>query len=92
MSATPSKLAQLNIRASAEQKAKLAEAARLRNMTMSQFVLSQSLDAAEETIRESRETSVSSAEYDWVLRRLEDPPRKVAELKALFEEPSIFES
>jgi uncharacterized protein (DUF1778 family) len=86
------KAEQLNIRASAAQKAKLAEAARLQNMNVSQFVLSKSLDAAEEVIADQRLIRVSKQEYDWLLAKLEEPPREIAELKELFSKPSVFET
>lgn len=81
----------LNIRASATQKAMLAEAARLQNMNVSQFVLSKSLDAAESVIAEQRIVRVSSEEYDWIMAKLEEPPRDLPELRELFSKPSVFE-
>ena len=86
------KAEQLNIRATAAQKAKLAEAARLQNMNVSQFVLNKSLDAAEEVIADQRLIRVSKPEYDWLVAKLEEPPRDIPELKELFGKPSVFES
>lgn len=83
---------QLNIRASAAQKAKLAEAARLQNMNVSQFVLSRSLDAAEEVIADQRLIHVLKAEYDWLAAQLDQAPKDIAELRELFSQPSVFES
>jgi uncharacterized protein (DUF1778 family) len=89
---TIQKAEQLNIRASAEQKAKLAEAARIQNMNVSQFVLSKSLDAAEEVIADQRLIRVSKEEYDWLLAKLEEPPKEIPALRELFSRPSVFES
>jgi uncharacterized protein (DUF1778 family) len=86
------KAEQLNIRASASQKAKLAEAARLQNMNVSQFVLSKSLDAAEQVIADQRLIRVSKAEYDWLVAKLEEPPQDIPALRELFSRPSVFES
>jgi uncharacterized protein (DUF1778 family) len=86
------KAEQLSIRASAAQKAKLAEAARLQNMNVSQFVLNKSLDAAEEVIADQRLIRVSKEEYDWLMAKLEEPAREIPELKELFGRPSVFES
>jgi len=83
---------QLNIRASAAQKARLAEAARLQNMNVSQFVLSRSLDAAEEVIADQLIIRVSKEEYDWLLAKLEEPPQDLPELRELFSKPSVFEA
>ena len=85
------KVEQLNIRATPAQKAKLAEAARIQNMNVSQFVLSRSLDAAEEVIADQRLIRVSKEEYDWLLAKLEEPPRDLPEVKKLLVEPSVFE-
>jgi uncharacterized protein (DUF1778 family) len=81
----------LNIRASSAQKAMLAEAARLQNMNVSQFVLSKSLEAADEVIAEQRIIRVSSEEYDWLLLKLEEPPQDLPKLRELFSKPSVFE-
>lgn len=86
------KAEQLNIRASAAQKAKLAEAARLQNMNVSQFVLSKSLDAAEEVIADQRLIRVSKQEYDWLIAKLDEPARDTPALRELFKRPSVFES
>ena len=89
---TIQKAEQLNIRASAEQKAKLAEAARIQNMNVSQFVLRKSLDAAEEVIAHQRLIIVSKEEHDWLLAKLEEPPKEIPALRELFSRPSVFES
>ena len=89
---TIQKAEQLNIRASAEQKAKLAEAARIQNMNVSQFVLSKSLDAAEEVIADQRLIRVFKEEHDWLLAKLEEPPKEIPALRDLFSRPSVFES
>ena len=85
------KAEQLNIRASAAQKARLAEAARLQNMNVSQFVLTNSLAAAEEIISNDRLVRVSTEEYDWLLAKMEGPPRDLPELRRLLNEPSVFD-
>lgn len=89
---TTQKAEQLNIRASSAQKAKLAEAARLQNMNVSQFVLSRSLDAAEEVIADQRLIRVSKEEFDWLVAKLEEPPQDIPALRELFSKPSIFEA
>ncbi len=81
----------LNIRASAIQKAMLAEAARLQNMNVSQFVLTRSLDAARTVIDDQRVIGVSLQEYDWLLAKLEEEPRDIPQLRELFSTPSVFE-
>lgn len=91
MSSIP-KAEQLNIRASAAQKAKLAEAARLQNMNVSQFVLSKSLDAAEEVIADQRLVRVAKEEYDWLMAKLDEPAKEIPALREMLARPSVFES
>lgn len=91
MSSAP-KLEQLNIRATATQKAKLAEAARLENMNVSQFILSRSLDAAEDVIADQRLIRVSKEEFSWLSSKLDEEPRDLPQLRKLISEPSVFES
>lgn len=88
---TNTKTEWLNLRTSAAQKARLAEAARLQNMNVSQFVLSKSLDAAEEVIADQRLIRVSQAEHEWLLAQLDRPTKDTPALLALFQEPSVFE-
>lgn len=90
MKASP-KSGQLNIRASESQKARLAEAARLQNMNVSQFVLTRSLNAADEVIADQRLIRVTAEEYDWLASKLEEAPKDNKPLLELFESKSVFE-
>jgi uncharacterized protein (DUF1778 family) len=82
---------QITIGVTPDQQGTLAEAARIQNRNFSQFVLSKSLDAAEEVIADQRLIRVSKEEYDWLLSKLEEPPRDLPEVKKLMAEPSVFE-
>ena len=82
----------LNIRTSSSQKARLAEAARLQNMNVSQFVLHMSLEAADEVIADQLLIRVSKDEYDWLITKLEEPPNDLPALRDLFSKPSVFEA
>ncbi len=81
----------LNIRASSAQKAKLAEAAKLQNMNVSQFVLNKSLDAAEQVIADQLVIRLSATDFDHFAARLEEPARDIPALKELFSRPSVLE-
>jgi uncharacterized protein (DUF1778 family) len=83
--------AQLNIRTSPAQKAKLAHAARVKNMNVSQFVLHKSLEAADEIIADQLIIKLCAEDYDDFVARLEEPPRDIPKLRELFETPSILE-
>lgn len=81
----------LNIRATPTQKQLLARAARARHQNVSQFVLQTSLDAAERIVGERESIpliAVSDADYDWLLRRMEEPAADLPELKRLMSEPA----
>ncbi len=52
---------------------------------------SKSLDDAKQATA-ANIVRVSKAEYDWLSAKLEEPPRKLAQLSDLFSKPSVFES
>ena len=83
---------QLNIRTSQLQKVKLAEAAKLRNMNLSQFVLTTSLEAAEDVLADQRIIRLSAENYDLFLAKLEESPRDLPKLRELFSKKSLLES
>ena len=88
---SPSKAARLHIRASSEQKELLARAARARHVNVSQFVLQTCLEAAQNIVGEqaaSETVSIGAQEYDWLMRKLEEPPQELPELRALLREPT----
>lgn len=85
------KLEQLNIRASASQKAKISEAAKLKNMNVSQFVLSQTLEAAEQVLADQHIVRLSAEDYDYFVNQLEEPAKDIPQLRELFSKPSILE-
>jgi uncharacterized protein (DUF1778 family) len=62
----------LSIRADANQKSVLAQAARARNMNVSQFVLQVSLREAEQVIAEEAQIVVSTDEYDWIAKIMDE--------------------
>jgi hypothetical protein len=35
---------------------------------------------------------VDREEYDWLLAKLEEPPREIDEIQLLFAEPTVFDS
>jgi uncharacterized protein (DUF1778 family) len=86
----PQKETRLSIRASEPQKTILAQAARLRHMNTSQFVLQASLDAAHGILVDQSEFRVSPEQWKAFCERLDAPPKVVPELKKLFSEPDPF--
>ena len=81
------KESRLHIRASSSQKELLARAAQARHVKVSQFVLQTCLEAAEKVVREEQTQSailVSAEQYDWLMKKLEEPPQPNPALAALF--------
>jgi uncharacterized protein (DUF1778 family) len=81
----------LSTRASAEAKKILAQAARARHMTVSQFVLQASLDAAHIVLADQSEFRLSPAQWKAFCERLDAPARVIPTLRHLFSEPEPVE-
>lgn len=80
----PTKAEQLQIRASATQKAMLAEAARLQHMNVSQFVLSTSLQAAENVLADRSRITMSEENFAEFCRLLDEEPVIIPGLREQF--------
>jgi uncharacterized protein (DUF1778 family) len=53
-------------------------------------VLQTCLQAAEAIVRDERIVWVDAEEYDWLSRMLEEPPKDLPELRALLNEPTVW--
>jgi len=80
----------LSIRTSDSEKKLLTEAARVRHMNMSQFVLQTSLDAAREILIDQTEFRLPPEQWAAFCARLDEPARVIPELRDLFREPELF--
>jgi len=70
----------MHIRLDAQSKQKLEKAASYSHKKLSEFVLSQSLAAAETIISENEQMTLSQPDWDLFLDALENPPEKNAKL------------
>ncbi len=77
----------LHIRASQGEKALLAQAAKFKHQNVSQFVLQTSLEAAKEVVRNEQTIWVDAEEYDWLIKKLDEPPMDLPELRKLLSDP-----
>lgn len=77
------KTARLDLRMTPQAKALLEQAARARHKTLSEFVLDQSLSAAEETLADRRLFLLDDAQWVEFNRRLDAPPRDMPNLREL---------
>jgi uncharacterized protein (DUF1778 family) len=84
------KAEQLHIRASEFQKSKLAEAARMKNMNVSQFVLQASLEAADDILADQTRIVLSPAAFAEFCRLLDEAPAVLPKLQEQLEKGSIF--
>lgn len=71
----------MHIRLDALSKQKLEKAASYSHKKLSEFVLSQSLAAAESIISQHEQTTLSQSDWGLFLDALENPPAKNAKLK-----------
>jgi uncharacterized protein (DUF1778 family) len=76
----------MHIRLDALSKQKLERAATYAHKSLSEFVLSQALAAADEVIREHETLTLNQADWEVFLDALEHPPRPSARLKQAFAE------
>ena len=84
--AQPIKQQRLHIRLDGNSKKKLERAAAYANRTLSEFVLSQALDAADAVILEHETLRLSDADWQVFLDALENPPEPNPRLREAFAE------
>jgi len=84
--AQPLKQQRLHIRLDGDSKQKLERAAAYTNRSLSEFVLSRALDAADAVILEHGTLRLSDADWQVFLDALEDPPESSARLRQAFAE------
>jgi uncharacterized protein (DUF1778 family) len=82
----------LSIRASAQVKKILTQAARARRMSVSQFVLQASLDAAHTVLADQTEFRLPPAQWKAFCERLDAPAKVIPALRDLFSEPKPLEA
>jgi uncharacterized protein (DUF1778 family) len=87
--ATP-KETRLSIRTTEQEKAILAEAARIRHTNVSKFVLQASLDAANAILMNQTEFRLPPDQWEAFCEHLDAPPKVVPALQRLFSEPEPF--
>ncbi|MEW6302511.1 MAG: DUF1778 domain-containing protein [Verrucomicrobiota bacterium] len=80
-----------NFRITAEAKAMIAHAARVRRTTLSQFMIQSSVDAAQEVLADRTRFVLSPDAWDKFRRLLDAPPKAIPKLAALLKEKSVFE-
>lgn len=91
-SSTTQKGSRFSIRASAIQKRVIAEAARIKETTMSEFVLEQSLAAAQHVIAEQVQFTLPTKQWKQFCAALDAPPKSFPALSGLLTKPGPFDA
>jgi uncharacterized protein (DUF1778 family) len=89
--ASPQKASRFSIRASATQKRVIAEAARIKDTTISDFVLEQSLTAAHQVIADQVQFKVPQKQWKEFCEALDAPPKTIPALRKLLTKPGLFD-
>jgi len=88
----PAKGSRFSIRASALQKKVIAEAARIKKTTMSEFVLEESLAAAQKVIADQAQFTLPRKQWLDFCAALDRPPKSIPALRRLLTKPGIFDA
>lgn len=81
----------LQLRISTEQKNLLSQAAKLRTMTLSGFVLERAFSTAEEVLTEQSHFFLTPEQWDTFCKAIDEPARTLVELKNLMNEDSVLD-
>lgn len=81
-----------SIRVSARQKEVIATAARLSQVTISEFVLEQSYLAARQIVADQTSFTLSKKEWKAFCDALDAPPKPVLALRKLLTKPGVFDA
>lgn len=85
------KASRFSIRASAIQKRVIAEAARIKDTTISDFVLEQSLSAAQQVIADQVQFKLPKKQWKQFCDALDAPPKSIPALRRLLKKPGLFD-
>lgn len=87
---TPTKSDRIELRLTADQKARIEQAAALAGRTVTDFSVGVLLQEADEVIRFERELHLSKKSWDAFNEILDRPAKPVSGLADLLERPSVF--
>ncbi|MBX3289014.1 MAG: DUF1778 domain-containing protein [Acidobacteria bacterium] len=85
------RVTRFSIRATNRQKEMISRAAQRSNMTISEFVLENSLDAARALELDNAHFVVSREDYEAFLKKLDEPPRTIPALRQLMSDPTSID-
>jgi uncharacterized protein (DUF1778 family) len=85
------KASRFSIRVSDIQKRVIAEAARIKDTTISDFVLEQSLTAAQQVIADQVQFRLNKKQWKEFCDALDAPPKTIPSLRRLLNKPGLFD-
>jgi uncharacterized protein (DUF1778 family) len=85
------KASRLSIRASAGEKDLIEHAARIKGIAMSEFVLEQSLAAAQQVTADQAQFTLPKKQWKQFCAALNAPPKSVPALRRLLTKPGLFD-
>ena len=88
--ASTQKISRFSIRASATQKRIIAEAARIKDTTITDFVLEHSFTAAQQVIAEQVQFRPPKKQWKQFCEALDAPPETIPALRRLLTRPPLF--
>lgn len=87
-----SKETRISVRVKPAQKALIARAARLRQMTLTEFVLKNALQAASQVVGEQKQFKMIPEQFRRFCRALDAPPAKnLKAMQRLLNEPTVLD-
>ena len=92
MAHAATKSATIHIRTSPQHKRLLEQAAKLRQVGLSQFVLESSTRQAREEIAATTLFALGAKQWEAFCHRLDEPPQDKPNLRRLLNEPSVFDA
>jgi uncharacterized protein (DUF1778 family) len=82
----------ISVRIKPSQKALITRAARLQNVTLTEFVLEHALRAASELVADQRQFEMTPAQFKRFCQALDAPPAKnLKAMRRLLNEPSLLD-
>ena len=90
--ANSQKSSRLSIRASEHKKAVIARAARIRNITLSEFIVENAYQTAQEVIAEQTQFILGKKEWKAFCKALDAPPKDIPAIRKLLMTPSVFDA
>lgn len=85
------KTSQIHVRVSEHQKKTIAQAAKIKHTSISDFVLENAYEAASQVIGEDNHIVMPPEQWEAFCQALDAPPKRIPALAQLLNRPSVFD-